>query len=80
MKLGVERQNVEQIVPMDLVKVAVGEGTNVTGRFADRWVNARILAEYVVFAEDGHHNVVLQDLDAPARYKIQGGQHVPAMD
>lgn len=79
-EFGVERQNVEQIVPVDLVEVAVDQRAHVTGRFPDGRINARILAEYVVFAQDGHHDVVLQDLDAPAGYKIQGGQHVPAMD
>jgi len=79
-ELWIKRQNIEQIVPVDLVKIAIGKGTNVTGRFPDRWINARILAEYIILAQDGHHDVILQDLDAPARYKIQGGQHVSAMD
>jgi hypothetical protein len=69
-ELRIKCQNIEQIVPVNLVKIAVGKGTNVTGRFPDRWINARILAEYIVLAQNGHHDIVLQDLDAPARYKI----------
>lgn len=65
-ELRVEGQNVEQVVPMDLVEVAVGKSTNVTGRLPDRWINARILAEYVVLAQYRHYDIVLQDLDAPA--------------
>lgn len=76
----VKRQNIEQIVPMDFMKIAISKGANVTGRFSDRWINARILAEYVVFAQNGHHDVVLQNLNTPAGYKIQRGQHVPSMN
>lgn len=79
-EFGIKRQNVEQIVPVDLVEIAVDQRAHVAGRFADGRMNARILAEYVVLAQNGHHDVVLQNLDAPAGYKIQGGQHVPAMD
>lgn len=73
-------QNVEQIVSVDFVEIAVGQRAHVTGRFSDCRINARVLAEYVVLAQNGHHDVVLQNLDAPAGYKIQAGQHVPAMD
>lgn len=73
-------QDVEQVVPMDLVKVAIRQGTNVTRRFSDRRINARILAEYVVLAQNGHYDIILQDFDTPAGYKIQGSQHVSSMD
>lgn len=65
---------------MDLVKVAIRKGANVTRRFSDRLINARILAEYIVLAQNGHYDIILQNLDTPAGYKIQGSQHVPSMD
>lgn len=66
----IKRQNIKQIVPMDFMKIAISKGANIAGRFSDRWINARILAEYVVLAQNGHYDVVLQNLDTPAGYKI----------
>jgi len=49
-KLRIQIQHLEQIVPVDLVQVAVGERADVATRLADGGVLARVLAEYVVFA------------------------------
>lgn len=79
-ELWIKRQNIKQIVSVNFMKIAISKGANVTGRFSDRRINARILAEYIVLAQNRHHDVVLQYLDTPAGYKIQGGQYVPAMN
>lgn len=55
----IKGQNVQQIVPVYLVQITVGQSAHVARRLADGRVDARILAEYVVLAQDRHHQVAL---------------------
>lgn len=65
---------------MNLVQITVGQGPYVTIRFTNRRINARVLPEDVVLAQNRHHHIVLQDLDRSARYKVQRRQHVALVD
>lgn len=55
----VQGQNVQQIVPVYLVQITVGQRAHVARRLADGRVDAGVLAEYVVLAQDRHHQVAL---------------------
>lgn len=79
-ELRIKRQNVEQIVPVYLVQITISQGAHVARRFADSRIYARILPEYIVLAQDGHHHVALQYLYAAARYEIQGREDVSSMN
>ena len=68
----IKGQNVEQIVPVYLVQIAIGQRSHVARRFANGRIYARILPEYVVLGEYGHHDVALQYLYASSRYEVQG--------
>lgn len=66
-------QRLQKIVAVDFVQVAVRQRSHVTLGLTDSFVKARMLAEHVVFAQNGHHNVIFQDFDASARNEVQGG-------
>lgn len=51
-KFRIQIQDLEQIVPIDFVQVAVGQRPYVTARFPDGRVFTRVFAEYIVFTCD----------------------------
>jgi len=69
-KLRVHLENVEQIVAMNLVQVAVGQCAHVTARLADRLMNAHVLSEHVVltcrprpYDLTGFNQSIIQSID-----------------
>jgi hypothetical protein len=62
------------------MQIAIGQRSNVARRLANIGMNETILAEYIVFAEYGHHDVVSQYFDGAARYKIESQEEIAPMD
>lgn len=76
----VEVQHLQQLLPLDGVQVAVGEGTHVGGALAHRGVLPEGVAEDVTLSEDGHHLVVLDHLQGPRHDEAQCVQGLPRVE
>ena len=49
-KFGIHLENVEEVITMDLVKVAVGQRADIATRLTDGLECANVLAKHVVLA------------------------------
>ena len=60
----VKVEDLEELVALDRVEIAVGQGAHVSRALAYRAVLPEAVAEYVAFAQDRDDLVVLDDLEA----------------
>lgn len=76
----VEIEHLQQLLPLDGVQVAVGEGSHVGGALAHCGILPESVAKHVTLAQNSDHLVVLNHLQRPSHDEAESVQGLPRVE